>query len=148
MEVDEMGKKKTVLSDIKYHIIFGTRKQNKILEKADLTTVLADNELYFSENDVKVENSDIIDDGAAVYLELSIPADVAISNVVFNIKRNSFKNLYKITRIKEKLMGERSIWSRDFAISGKGKYTAFALYQELPEIKSVTDKAGVIDDKA
>lgn len=138
MELDEeMAKKKTVLSDVVYYVVFGTRKQHKLLNKEDLDIIIADNEQYFTDNEVKVIDKDVVYDGAAVYLEMNIPSDVSVSNVVFNIKRNSFKSLFKQDRIKNKLAGEKSVWSRDFALSSKGKFTALGLYAQLPEVTVV-----------
>lgn len=121
------NRKKRVLYDHDCFVIIPTRKSREVFSDEGFLSVFDSIQMrdYLETTGTKLFSVESIDDGTAVLVSMSIHPDRAISDIVFNLKRISYRELFKKQKIKEILNGEKAIWTRDFVCS--------------------TDKARVID---
>ena len=112
-------KKKKIIYNIDYWIVIPTRLSREIFKDNQYIDVFdKENIKYYLDNtNTNIKSINALNNGKALLINASIYPDNSISDIVFNIKRLAFKYLFKLDNIKDKLNGEKSIWSQDYVVS-------------------------------
>lgn len=105
---------KNYISNLIYYAAFYTRHQRSLFkDENNQKLFMSSLDNYLEKNDIKILSTQY--NKSLVVLEILAPPTLSPTEIVFNIKKQSARNL--IDANKELLQGEHAIWTRQYAIS-------------------------------